>query len=442
MRKRKTSVMQKLVFFIVAILIFCVAALAAFGIKINGKTYVRGVRDIRTGIDIRGGVSATFVPAEEGVSPTSEELNSARAIIEQRLDDQNILDRNVTVDTQNSAILVEFPWKSGETDFDPAAAIDELGETAELTFWEVEYDENEGTYVKTADEPVLRGQHVESSSAVYNSGQYSILLDLTDEGATLFSEATANNIGEIIAIYMDDTILTAATVQTQITEGQASISGSFTASEARELSEKINAGALPFSLKSTNYDTISATMGTGSLKIMIYAGIVAFIIISLYLLLYYRLLGFIADINLVLQISGQLLIFAMFNLTLTLPGIAGIILAIGMSVDSNIIISEGIKDELRNGKTLKGAIQSGYSRAFSAVMDCNITTGIVAVLLIIFGTGSMLSFGYTLLIGIVMNFGFGIICSKLMTTSLSSYKVFSNKWLYGYKNKAEKGGAA
>ena len=122
--------------------------------------------------------------------------------------------------------------------------------------------------------------------------------------------------------------------------------------------------------------------------------------------------------------------------------IASIILAIGMSVDSNIIISEGIKDELRNGKTLKGAIQSGYSRAFSAVMDCNITTGIVAVLLIIFGTGSMLSFGYTLLIGIVMNFGFGIICSKLMTTSLSSYKVFSNKWLYGYKNKAEKGGAA
>ena len=163
MRKRKTSVMQKLVFFIVAILILCVAALTAFGIKINGKTYVRSVKDIRTGIDIRGGVSATFVPAEEGVTPTSDELNSARAIIEQRLDDQNILDRNVTIDNQNNAILVEFPWKSGETDFDPAAAINELGETAELTFWEVEYDQNEGIYKKTADEPVLRGKHVKSS---------------------------------------------------------------------------------------------------------------------------------------------------------------------------------------------------------------------------------------------------------------------------------------
>ena len=129
---------------------------------------------------------------------------------------------------------------------------------------------------------------------------------------------------------------------------------------------------------------------------MIDAGIIAAILICLFMLLYYKLPGFVGCINLILEISGQLLIFSMLGLTMTLPGIAGIILSIGMSVDSNIIIAETIKDELRNNKTIKGAVAGGFNRAFSAVLDCNITTGIVAILLLIFGTGSILSFGYTL----------------------------------------------
>ena len=120
---------------------------------------------------------------------------------------------------------------------------------------------------------------------------------------------------------------------------------------------------------------------------------------------------------------------------MTLPGIAGIVLAIGMSVDSNIIISENIKDEINNNKTVKGAVASGFSRAFSAVLDCNVTTAIVAILLLIFGTGSMLSFGYTLLIGNIMNFCFGIISSKLMLTSLVNYKFLCKPWLCGRKNR-------
>ncbi len=438
MRKRKTSLKEKIVFFIVAILIFAIAALTAFGLQI-GDFQLKGVKDIRFGIDIKGGVSATFKPADENVKPTAEQLDSARTIIETRLDDKNILDRNVTVDTEQGYILVEFPWSSDEENFDPAEAIQELGETAELSFWHVKQDEKTFEYTKQDEKALLTGANVKSASAVYSEGQYMVSLEFDSKGKDLFAAATKEHKNELIGIYMDDTVISAPEVQAEITDGKAVItSPTFTAEEVQDLASKINAGALPFSLTSTNYSSISATLGEGSLNIMINAGILAFIVICLFLLVYYRLPGFVACINLVLQVSGQLFIFSSLGLTLTLPGIAGIILAIGMSVDSNIIISENIKDEINNNKTVKGAVAGGFKRAFSAVLDCNVTTAIVAILLLIFGTGSMLSFGYTLLIGNIMNFCFGIISSKLMLTSLVNFKGLCKPWLCGGKNK--KGG--
>ncbi len=440
MRKQQKTLKQKIVFFIVAALIALVAVLAAFGLSVNGKTYINSARNIRFGIDIKGGVSATFVPADSSITPTDEQLNSARTIIETRLDGKNILDRNVTVDSESNSILVEFPWSSDEKDYDPAAAIEELGETAELSFWLMNVDSEDGAATKSGDEPILTGARVTKSTAEYYDGKYVVALEFDDEGKKLFGDATSAHINDYIGIYMDETQINVAQVQDAITDGKAQISGSFTAAEAKDLAAKIQAGALPFGLTSTNFSSISATLGEGALNIMLDAGIIAFILICLFMLLYYRLPGFVACINLVLQIAGQLLIFSTLGLTMTLPGIAGIILAIGMSVDSNIIISETIKDELRNNKTVKGAVTGGFSRAFSAVMDCNITTGIVAVLLLIFGTGSMLSFGYTLLIGIIMNFCLGIICSKLMLTSLINFRGLAKPWLCGAKK--VKGGAA
>ncbi len=439
MRKRSNTVKQKSIFFIVAAIILIVAVLAVFGLTINGKTYIKSVRNIRFGIDIKGGVSATFKPADENIQPTAEQLESAKTIIEARLDGKNILDRNVTVDTGTGSILVEFPWSADEKDYDPATAIEELGETAELSFWFVNVDESTYEVTKSKEEPILTGARVADCASGYYDGKYIVTLEFDDEGKELFADATENNVGKVIGIYMDDTLINYATVQDAITDGNAQISGNFTASEARDLAAKIKAGALPFSLTSTNFSSISATLGEGALNIMVDAGIIAAILICLFMLLYYKLPGLVGCINLVLEMSGQLLIFATLGLTMTLPGIAGIILAIGMSVDSNIIISETIKDELRNNKTIKGAVAAGFSRAFSAVLDCNVTTGIVAILLLIFGTGSMLSFGYTLLIGIIMNFCLGIISTKLMLTSLSFFDGLSKPWLYGIKK--QKGGA-
>lgn len=439
MRKSKSSVKQKSIFFIVAAVIMIIAALAAFGLKINEKTYIKSAKDIRFGIDIKGGVSATFKPAEEGFTPTAEQLESAKSIIETRLDAKNILDRNITVDNDNGYILVEYPWSADEKDFDPAAAIKELGETAELSFWPVAVNEETNKIEKVAgiEKALVTGANVKKCEAGYYDGLYIVSLEFDDEGTELFAAATKKYLNKKIGIYMDDTLISYPNVNVEITNGKAQIEGNFTAAEAKELATKISAGALPFSLTSTNYNSISATLGEGALNIMINSGIIAFIIICLFMLLYYRLPGLVALINLILQIAGQFLIFSTMGLTLTLPGIAGIILAIGMGVDSSIIISETIKDELRNKKTVKGAVAGGFSRAFSAVLDCNITTSIVAILLLIFGTGSMLSFGYTLLIGIVMNFALGIMASKLMLKSLVHFEVFNKQWFYGVK----KGGA-
>ena len=440
MRKQQKTIKQKIVFFIVAALIACVAAVAAFGIKVGGKTYVKSVRDIRFGIDIKGGVSATFKPADENVKPTADQLEAAKTIIEARLDSKNILDRNVTVDVGGGDILVEFPWSADEKDYDPAAAIKELGETAELSFWLVNVDSTTGEVTKNAESAILTGAHVKDSAAAYYEGKYLVSLEFDDEGAKLFADATSANVGKYIGIYMDDNPINAAVIQSAITDGKAQISGNFTAAEVKDLAAKIKAGALPFGLTSTNFSSISATLGEGSLKVMLNAGIIAFILVCLFMFLYYRLPGFVACINLVMIIAGQLLIFSILGLTMTLPGIAGIILAIGMSVDSNIIISEAIKDEINSGKTVTGAVANGFSRAFETVIDCNVTTGIVAILLLIFGTGSMLSFGYTLLIGIILNSILGIICSKLMVKSLICFKPLNNPWLCGAKK--AKGGAA
>ncbi len=439
MRQRNVSVWQKASFFIVAILIFAIVAYTASGIYSQKNSYMR------FGIDIKGGVSATFRPAED-VDPTDDQLDAAKSVFEVRLDSKNILDRTVTVDRENNSIMIEFPWQANETEFDPVAAIKELGETAQLTFSTLKQLEK-----KTDDsisytiegytehyeiiETFLDGSNVAQAQGAYWEGAYGVGLDFDEEGTKLFADHTAQ--GDIVGIMMDETLISVAVISDEINTGSAFISGDFNAEKARDLASKINSGALPFTMESTNYSAVSATMGTNALSVMLLAGVIALGIIFIFMCAYYRLPGFVASITLLLQTAGQLLVFHLMGLTLTLPGIAGIILSIGMGVDSNIIIAERIKEEINSGKTLRGAINAGYSRAFSAVLDCNVTTGVIGILLMIFGTGAMLSFAYTLLIGIVLNFGLSIISSKLMLQSLCCYKAFSNPKFYGYKSAKE-----
>ncbi|MDR3207608.1 MAG: protein translocase subunit SecD [Oscillospiraceae bacterium] len=406
---------SKYTFFIVALVTVLVATVVfgLFGRPLSAQ-------NMRFGIDINGGVDAVFEPADENVNPTQDQIDSARSIIETRLDAASILDRDVTNDDRH--IFVRFPWKSGQTDFDPAQAIKELGEMAHLTFRDPDGN------------VVLEGSQVASASFERQTDAttltYQVNLRLTTEGREAFYVATAALVGQSISIYMDETMISNPTVNSAIDDETCRITGTFTAAEAQTLSNQINSGALPFALTSRNYSTISPMLGTNALEVTLFAGLLAFLLICIGLILYYRLSGVVASIALVLQISGLLLIMSGMQLTLTLPGIAGIILSIGMGVDANIIIAERIRDELRSGKGIDSAISSGFARAFTAVLDGNITTAIAAILMLIFGSGTIKSFGYTLLFGLIMNFVGGVLSTRLMTASLTQFKPFRKPTMF------------
>ena len=410
-------------FFIVLGLTLVIAFVAFFGVHFQVDKFkfdLPGAGDMRFGIDIRGGVDAVYEPVGLDRVPTADELESARAVIETRLDQKNILDRDVTVDRTNGDIIVRFPWKSDETNFDPQKAISELGETAKLTFRDTEGN------------VVLDGSHVTKSIVANNTdtGGYEVSLTFDDVGKKIFGEATAKMIGKPISIYMDEVLITSPTVQNAIPDGKARITGTGTLAETSALAQKIAAGALPFSMEARNYSTISPTLGAGALNVMVIAGLLSFLIICIGLIIYYRMSGVVACISLMIQVGGVLLALSIPQITVTLPGIAGIILSIGMGVDANIIISERISEEIRAGRKTQGAIQAGFKNAFSSVFDGNITVMIVAIILMILGSGSMLSFAYSLLTGVLLNFLAGVTASQLMMRSLSQYRKLSREPLY------------
>lgn len=459
----------KPVFFIVAGVILLLTLASFLGLHATrnyvSTTYIKGAADIRWGIDIRGGVDVTFAPPE-GIDATDEEMSAAESVIKLRLVNENITDYEVYTDYNKDRIIVRFPWKTDEVDFNPEQAVKELGATAELTFREGIIEDENG--YPTAEMPgtvVLTGADVESATAALggdSGNEPLVVLKLKQSGVEKFSEATerlAPSKG-IISIWMDQTLISFPQVQSHITEDEATISGSFTVAEAKDLADKINAGALPFALTTESFNTISPTLGTGARDAMVIAAAAAFVAIAIFVISLYRLPGAVAVIALLGQVAGTIAsltgFFPIFpSFTLTLPGIAGIILAIGIGVDANIITAERIKEELRDGKTLDGAIDMGFKRAFTAIFDGNITVIFTAVILMgafgptnslfstllsplfsHFGTttaGTVYSFGYTLMVGVILNFLMGVTASRLMLKSLSRFPAFRNVKLYGGK---------
>lgn len=413
----------KPVFFIILVLTMLMVYAAIFGVNIPiGKSSftILGSPDMRFGTDIKGGVNATFQPVGMERKPTYAELESARTVIETRLDAKNIMDRVVTIDKQNGYIIVSFPWKADEKDFNPENAISELGSTAQLTF------RNE------AGDILMEGSTVINSKPEINpqTGQYEVSLKFNDKGTKLLSTITDEYYEQVMNIYMDENLIQSAKISARITDGACVITGQDSYEEAKNLSDKINSGALPFSMTTKNYNTISPSLGSGALSVMVQAGIIAIIVISALLIFYYRLPGFVACISLLIQISGQLLSLSIPQVSLTLQGIAGIILSIGMGVDANVISAERISEEIKAGKSSASAIAAGFKSSFSSIFDGNITVLIVAFIMMTMGTGSLLSFGYTLFIGIVFNFIAGVTASRLMIRSLNSFKFLQKPALY------------
>ncbi len=458
MKSKRTG---KLVFFVVFILILALTYTAFFGIdNYYGDTrqiYFKGANDIRWGIDIKGGVEAVFSPDKQDVDITEADMDSAKAIIETRLVNNNITDYEVYADNDNHQIIVRFPWAADESEFDAAAAVQELGETALLSF--CRNQDNKDVILSGAAD-------IESAQAgVDENGNYVVYLDFTSAGTSKFATATQEMLNKTISIWMDDQMISAPTVNSVITEGQAYISGMANADEAKELADKINAGSLPFALSvdDSKLQIVSPTLGSDALKVMVIAGSIAFALICLLMILRYRLNGVIASIALLGQLAGSIACISGYfasadSFTLTIPGIAGIILSIGVGVDCNVIASERIRDEFAKGKTIDGAIDSGYKNAISAIIDGNVTIVIVSLVLMgafgtpdsfmtkifspimsLFGTsitGSIYSFGFTLLVGVIFNLIMGVLASRLMLKSISQWRVLRRPWLYGGKKNA------
>ena len=458
MKSKRTG---KPVFFVVLILILALTYTAFFGVENyygdTRKVYVKGAEDIRWGIDIRGGVEAVFSPDKEDVDITDDDMDAAKAIIETRLVNKNITDYEVYTDSDNHQIIVRFPWAAEESNFDAAAAVQELGETALLTFCR---NEDKEDVILSGAQDIERAQ-----AGVDENGNYVVYLYFTDAGSSKFAAATAELVGSKISIWIDDQEIQAPTVNEAITNGTAYINGMSGSEEAKALADKINAGSLPFALTvdDSKLQIISPSLGSDALRVMLIAGSIAFGIVCLLMILRYRLNGVVTSIALLGQLSGTIACISGFfpntdSFTLTVPGIAGIILSIGVGVDCNVIASERIRDEFKKGKTIDGAIDSGFKNSLSAIVDGNVTIVIVSVVLMgAFGTpdsfiakifspimsllgssitGSIYSFGYTLLVGVIFNFIMGILASKLMLKSVSQLKFLRKPWLYGGKKNA------
>ncbi|NLH97085.1 MAG: protein translocase subunit SecD [Clostridiaceae bacterium] len=415
---------------------------SCFAGSLFGLVEIPGVNDIVPGIDINGGIDAwLYAITEDGRKPTQDELDSAKSIIEVRLDKAGILDRNVTTDVSTGRIVVQIPWAPGETDYDPDKTLAMIGETALLTFQEVDenlLDEN-GNPLPTG-KIVLEGTDVVNATPqqYVQTGEIVVQLELSEKGREAFAEATGRLIGQRIAIFMDDNFIQAPVVRERIADGNAVItihreSLEEELQEAKALADKIRAGALPFSMEAKQVNAISPLLGKGALDVTIRASIVAFLLICLFMILYYRLPGLIASIALFMLAIMTLNCISWLGITLTLPGLAGIVLSIGMGVDANVIIFERIKEELRSGKTIKAAIDFGFRRAFSAIFDGNMTTVIVAVILWRFGTGPMISFALTLIIGVILSFFTALTLTRIMLQSVSDLDIARKTWLYGVK---------
>lgn len=419
--------------FILIAIAIGLSCLSYFGI---GENNLLGVKNIKQGLDLSGGVhivyearkdsgtsDETSEEAKTDTAPiTAEEMQSAVSMIQGRLDRKGWTEAEVAQEGEKR-IRVDIPGVE-----DAEQAISEIGQTAQLVF-----TDEAGQVLLTGD---MVADAVKSVGAIQKGGPSEpyVSLTFTPEGKEAFAKATADNLGKQIAIILDDAVISAPTVNSAITDGKAMITGSFTPEGAEDLAALIRAGSLPFNLEVLQMQNVGARLGANALSTSLTAGIIGIVLVLLFMLVYYKVLGFAADWALIIYVGLDLVALSLFRVTLTLPGIAGIVLSIGMAVDANVVIFERIKEEIILGKSLRSAVDSGFSRAFPAILDGNVTTLIAAVVLFWLGTGTVKGFAQTLMIGIVISMFTALIITRFILKGFIGVGLHNPK-LYGLRTK-------
>ena len=400
---------------VTVILIVVFGALAIFGLNIGAFEIKPLASGISQGLDLRGGVSAVYEAIDDGQEDFDSLLSGTMAVLRNRLTGQGFTEATVTQQGTNR-IRVEIP----DVD-DPNEILTIIGQPAKLEFLTEEA------------EVIMDGASVKSAEMGYLEGMPVVMFTLNPEGTDAFAKATAANIGKVIYIALDGEIISYPTVETPITGGEGYITGDFTAESAQQLAMLIQSGALPLDIEQLEVRTISATLGDDALSTSVTAAIIGIALVMLFMLIMYRLPGVVADLALLIYILIDLFLLAVIpGVQLTLPGIAGIVLSIGMAVDANVIIFERIKEEMKAGKTVRASVEAGFKRAFTAILDSNITTIIAGVVLMIFGAGSIKGFAITLTIGVVASMFTAVVITRFLLRQMVGLNL-TKKSLYGVK---------
>ncbi|MBX4259906.1 protein translocase subunit SecD [Clostridium estertheticum] len=410
MKKKKSTIL-----FLISV---CVVGLLAFtgfhGFTIGDYRVKPFTQTINKGLDIQGGISV--LEEVKGGAVDAKTLDRAIELISMRVNKMGISETLVAKEGLNR-IRIEIPGK-----FDSKEILDTVAKSGELKF------------VGPDKATILTGKDVKDATAAYGQDNKPVInLVLNDSGKTKFAAATQKFIGQVITVYMDADVLTAPKVQVAINDGKAEISGFATLAEATTKSQIIKSGALPVSLKAVSVKTVGATLGEAAMAQSMKAGVVAILLVFLFMLLYYRAPGVIADISLLLYVVLVLGAFSAMNATLTLSGIAGFLLTIGMAVDANVLIFERMREELKTGKSIKSSVHAGFHRALPSILDSNITTIVAGLVLYMMGTGSVKGFALTLVVGTIISIFTALTCTKFLLKLAVEMGLISKTSHFGVK---------
>lgn len=383
---------------------------------------IQSRNEFHLGLDLQGGAQIVYEADLSKIESKNydQAISGVIDVIRNRIDALGVSEPVIqsTKVGGNRGVLVELP---GVTDV--KEAIDLIGKTAQLDF---RIQNAKGDFVTTG----LTGGDLTKAAVQFDqSGNPEISLNFNSDGAKKFAEITKNNIGKPVAIYLDETPISVPTVQSEIRNGEAVITGQFTITEAKKLAIQLNAGALPVPISIAQQRNIGASLGTDSIQKSILAGLIGIILIALFMLIQYRLLGFVSIVALAIYTIVALAVFKLIPVTLTLAGIAGFILSIGMAVDANILIFERTKEELRSGKAINAAIEAGFTRAWASIRDSNISSLITAFILFEFGSGIVKGFAVTLSLGVIISMFTAILVTRSFLRLIWSLPFnFNKKW--------------
>jgi protein-export membrane protein SecD len=400
----------------------------------------------RLGLDLQGGTHLVYEADLSQIEKSryEEAMQGVRDVIERRINLFGVAEPLVQVDKVGShfRLIVEL---AGIKDIHQA--IQMIGETPSLDFRE-EKGANEtqaildrqkqGDQAALLEDPyfgqptALTGKYLQNAQVSFdqNTNKPEIDLQFNDEGAKLFEELTSKNVNKRVAIYLDGQPISAPTVQEAISGGKARITGTFTLEEAKTLVQRLNAGALPVPIKLVNQETIGASLGEVSLQQSLLAGLIGLFAVAVFMMLWYRLPGLLAVLALLVYTAIILAIFKLIPVTLTLAGIAGLILSIGMAVDANILIFERMKEELKAGKSLGGAIEEGFKRAWTSIRDSNVSSLITCLILFWFGTSVIKGFALTLAIGILISLFSAITVTRTFLRLAGETRLKKWEWMW------------